>query len=1650
MRDEINGYSLEAELHQGLSSRVYRARRASDNHPVVVKVLKNEFPSSHELARYEREFKIAARLKLARSVRVLAITRAGHRSVIVYEDDASVSLRRMYGGRMQEAGTLLGVADGLGRALAELHGLKLMHNDISPANVLIHPQTSAIKLTDFELASPPRTDDDAAPQLAIGTLAYMAPEQSGRTSQRADFRADLYSVGATLFEIAAGRPVFAGLDDAGLLHAHFAVTPPRIREFNPRIPEILEALILKLLAKAPADRYQSAQGLLDDIERMRQQWSSEARLDSFVLGRSDHPMHHTQSEKLYGREALLTILAAAITETSGKQRPQWISLHGGAGCGKSSLVKAFAEQLSSNQVLCVGRAERLQQSSPYAALIEAFSLLVRHWLTLPEAPLIALRTRLRHALGVNAGVLEPLMPELPKLIGPSVRLLPLGATAEQTRFQLAVRAFLQVAATEQTPLILFIDDLQWVDAATLSFLEKLLTSDLEDCVLITTERTEHSNAGTTMLDWRNRLRAAGVIEHTHELPPLSRSQIAQLIDESFGELEGGIATRDALVNVLFEKTLGNPFFVRQCIRVLMNTDALNLDMAQGVRRWHFDPERASRLDLSDNVLTLLGERVASLPAKQRLLLERAACIGQHFDLAMLSHLLPQLTTTELRNELQELVELAMLAPIAGENSAADEYKFVHERIRETTLNLHTEQDRATVHWQIGEWWQQSGERGLFDIVGQLNRGLASVDNDAKRTQLAILNAEAARMARAQTAYDAALEYAGYAVTLMSADGQQNPGQILDLHMLLADCQASAGQLESAVQVFDHALALAETTDARIQVLERLADALQSSGQPALALVQVQRALQKIGQPLPTPSASDVRETAEMDAERNHLFEELSDAKALKVFATLPDADQAAARISRLYDKAIISVYFTRPELLGFVTARAVQHVLKTGLTPEAGLAIAWWSMVLCMQDKHELASHYAALAREIHQHFGNDYYGGGGRMVATAMALSWTRPYAENFAEAGESAKLLHQSGNLQFASYGFITQHIITIVEAADCHAMLQSCERWGEYCERYVPLELGQAQIRAYCIRRMMGQNPDALDCDAIVEQYAQQNNATDVCESLTEMARFAMLTGDFKNALKHSARVHPMFTAGAAGTLLLNFLHLVILAVASARMAKHAGEDEREHLQKQYDLCAQRVDMLSALHPVNFAAYQQLVAAEGAHMRGQFSIAISEYFAAIRHAQQHGYTLLQAQATQYLGELLRTQGHEFAVGLERDAEQLYQRAGCMIMVHDGENRTVSASHQGSISTRGTTPSTGPRGVDIASVMKASEAIASEIDYDKLLRRLLDITVENAGAQRGVLVLQEKGKLNVVAETGIDNVFEQLEESKRCPAQMLTYVARSGNATSLENGPRRSAFREEPYFVENPVRSVLACPMLRKGELRGVLYLENNIVTGAFDHQRLETINMILGAAAIALENAELYREQKQYTGQLEARVRERTVELEQANAILSRLADLDGLTQLANRRSFDRECQRLASAHAPTALILCDVDDFKAYNDRYGHPAGDDVLRRVAAAMSELLQSVPVTLARYGGEEFAVLMQTADRALALDLADRIRHAVEALNIPHDRARAAPHVTMSLGVTIVSGLSSPRIAALIAEADTALYLAKGQGRNRAVVSTL
>ncbi len=1641
MRPAINGFRLDSELHQGRSSFVFRGVRLADARPVVVKMLRNEFPTAHESARYEREYAIAGKLELIHGVTVLELLREGHRSVLVYADDGLVSLRWLYGSRPAPLDSLTSIAKGAARALAEIHDQGLMHGDVTPANLLVHPQSCVVKITDFELAR--SLDGGDRTGRSAGTLSYMAPEQTGRSNLMPDHRSDLYSLGATLFELACGRRVFTDLDDASLVHAHFALPAPSVREFNPAMPPMIDAIIGKLLAKLPAERYQSARGLLADLERFGEQLEQGEPDRVFALGLGDREATRLLDERLIGRTDELAALHAAFAAATASERPLWVHLYGEAGSGKSALVSAFADALPGQNLVLTGSGSVDRGGAPFAPLAAAFDMLLQRWLASSDSGIGSIQELLQHHVGSNIAVLEPMLPRLAQLVGSMSTPLPLGANAEQARFALALRGFLQAAATRQQPLAIFLDDAPAVDAASLEIVERVLASDLSPLLLITAEDSDA--AGGDFAEMVERLAAADVHPQQIELGPLTPAAVASLVD-GIGEFEGGMATRDALVDLVSTKTRRNPFFTRQFLGDLLRRGLLAADPATSTSLWRLDLPAAQALEAADNVLESLRRGVAALDAPLRRLLLLAACAGVRFDVDTL------VAADGCGDRVQLVALLLDLAQQGFVEATGDTgtYRFSHEQLRNAALAGTTDSDRASIHLAIGRQWRHQPARSLFDVLGQLNRGVAAVGEPKELQQVALMNAEAARLARSQAAFAASLEYAGYAISLLPASvADADPDLARELQMLLAEAQAGAGHLDDALIIFRNALTLTETDGQRAHVLERTCDALHSSGQPARALEQVALALAMLGHPLQLPGADDADAQAALAAEFEALFERLANPDAVDLLERLPAADEAAARVSRLFDKAIIGVYFSRPELLGFVTARSVAHVLATGLTPEAALALAWWSMILCMRDRHGLATRYAEFVRRIHERLGNDYYGGGGRMVAAAMTLSWTRPYAEVSEEAGLSARLLHESGNMQFASYGLITQHFISIAEAADCQKILATCETWADYCARYVPLELGQARIRRFCIQTMMGLTPEPLDCEMLVAEYAGQANATDVCESLTEMARLALMRDDFPAALALCERAHPLFVAGAAGNLLLNFTHLVMLAIASARVAADTGSGteamEVARIMALHRQAAARIAFLAGLCARNFDASAALVRAESARLDGDLDLAVAGYFAAIRHARSQGYLLLQAQATQYLAETLRRQGHHVVESFDRDANELYRRAGCLMNVRELDFEVTefdTASH----STRRRSDSTDRGdGIDVLSLIKANDAINAETDFDRLVLQLLAIVVENAGAERGVLVLADDGVLRVAAETASGRLDEPLEQSLLCPVQMVQYVMRTGLAAVLEEGPRRSAFREEPYFEGRRVRSVLAAPLLRQGETRGVVYLENAGVAGAFGHHRLETIGLLLGSAAIALENAALYREQRRYADKLELRVRERTLELERANTVLSRLADVDGLTQVANRRSLDRALHTLAAAGAAVVFVLCDVDDFKAYNDHYGHPAGDEVLRRVAAALAALPLPAGSMVARYGGEEFAVLLPGIEPASGAAFAESIRAAVNSLAIDHARSRAAQHVSLSLGVARRSALAPAQVAELISDADKALYVAKQQGRNRA-----
>ncbi len=1582
---QLSGYELQHELHQGLISLVYRGVRASDRLPVIVKILRNEYPTESELRRYQREYVIASTLMTPVVVRPLALERANHRLALIYEDTGSASLRQVFRGTALPLGRWLEIAIAITDTLHNLHSHGVVHKDLNPTNMVLETD-GRVRFIDFEMATAPghRNEDDTAE--VVGTYAYLAPEQSGRTRNAVDTRSDLYSLGATLYELATSQQVFNETDPAALIHAHLALVPKAPIDINPAIGDTISAIILKLLAKSPADRYQTAAGLLADLMQAQKSWATHRTVQPFALAAQDFSAEIRFADELYSRGPQLEALAAAFAQARNAPRAVWVSLCGAAGSGKSSAVLHFAGRLPERHLLCAGRCDRLQTGVPFSGIASAFGPLMRQWLSRDNDALAVLRRRLMSALGANAGVVAQLIPDFERVIGKALPPLPLGASAAQTRFQLSFRAFMTVAAEDQSPLVLFLDDLQWADAASLQFFDQLLTgSPVPGVLLITAERDDEPSASLTA--WRKRLVEKNLPETRLNLAPLTVADVERLLSESLVPFDNGETDISHFAQAVLRKTLGNPFFVRQFVQSLASNGHLRYAEGKGTAGfWTVDLAAIERITLSKGILSLLTSRTARLDASAQRALRMAACIGLVFD----GDTVAAIGDASTMAGLDELRRNGLL--LLGDPNArgTPRYQFVHESIRELAMNELASHEREQTHWRIGHrLLEQLGsleaDYNLFDAVNQLNRGMSCVANDAAQWQLLDLNERAARDARNNATYDASLEYASYAMSLLPADGwDAHYVRALNLSLLLADAQASAGQLDAAVQVFQYSLDQARGALDQATCLDRLSDALQSSGHAAAALIEVRRALALLGQPLDL-------ESPDVAAEQSALVDALSAADVFPRFANLQTVGGEAALISSLYDKAIISVYFSAPQHLGLVAARSTKHVLDTGFTPQSSIALGWWSMILCMLNQHPVGFTYATFAREIGARFESDAYRGGSMMLTHAMTLCWNWSYSDNAKAAYESYERCHRSGNLQFASYGLIVEHISTCAEAASVTAMLESCERWRDYCERYVPLELGQARIRVHYLKRLMGQptekadGSDRLDVEGILAAYQASGNGTDVCESLVEMARVELLFDRFDLALAHAERAAPFFAAGAAGTLLLNLLHHVVLAVASARVAAaSAPGDERDRLIAQMQASIAVVSNLTQYSEQNFFGYRQLVLAEEARLQGDLDRAMGAYLRGAAHANTHGYWLLKAQLLQYSGEVIDQIGLGFGGSIVAESQMYFRRAGAHAKF---SHRLSSSSSTTTVDRTGTARAVG---VEMAAVVKASDAIVGELDLTRLPMRLLTLVMENTGAQRGVLALNRAGGLVVVADASSgtkDSLNEPLASSlshSLCPPTLLGYVARALLPVVLDDGAVASSFAHDAYFQSRRVRSVLCAPIMRHGELRGVVYLENNAVAGVFNDSRLSVVSMLCGSAAVALENAELYQEQKRYAEALEQRVAERTTRLEEANTELARLANLDGLTQVANRRRFDTVlAQRLANSNQ-VWLVLCDVDDFKRYNDHYGHQAGDDALRRVALTLAQSVMHPNALVARYGGEEFVIVLADVDADAARDVAE------------------------------------------------------------------
>ncbi len=779
-------------LHQDGEFLLRRGRRSSA--PSVLEVMPaTDHPAPETFRRLEREYALRADLDSAWAVRPLELSRRDGRPVLVLEDPGGESLDRLLGAPL-ELGLFLRLAAGLATALRELHAHAIIHKDVKPTNVLVDAGTGQVWLTGFGIASrlPRERQAPEAPEVIAGTLAYMSPEQTGRMNRSIDSRSDLYSLGVTTYQMLTGSLPFVASEPMEWVHCHIARQPAPPAEQRKEVPHVVSAIVMKLLAKTPEERYQTAAGVERDLRRCLAEWEAERRIDDFPLGKEDTPDRLLVPEKLYGRSREIETLLAAFDRIVTSGRPELVLVSGYSGIGKSSVVNELQKALVPPRGLFAsGKFDQYKRDIPYATLAQAFQRLIQSLLGKREAELARWREALRGALEPNGQLMVDLVPKLELIIGEQQPVPELSPQDAQRRFQLVFRRFIGVLARPEHPLALFLDDLQWLDAATLDLLEDLLTrSELQHLLLIGAYRDNEVTAAHPLTRKLEAIRNAGAPVQELRLGPLSCDDVGQLVADA---VRCEPARAAPLAGLVHDKTGGNPFFVIQFLSDLADEGLLAFH--HDAARWSWDVGRIHAKGYTANVVDLMVAKLTRLPLVTQEALQQLACLGNSADLTTLA---PVRGTSEeqVDADLWEAVRLEIIERLDGA------YRFVHDRVQEAAYSLIPARSRADAHLRIGRLLaahtpKDEREEAIFEIVNQLNRGAALITSQGEREQVAELNLIAGKRAKASSAYASALTYLTAGGALLREDAWERRQELafgLELHR--ADCELWTGALPS--------------------------------------------------------------------------------------------------------------------------------------------------------------------------------------------------------------------------------------------------------------------------------------------------------------------------------------------------------------------------------------------------------------------------------------------------------------------------------------------------------------------------------------------------------------------------------------------------------------------------------------------------------------------------------------------------------------------------------------------------------------------------------------------------------------------------------------------------------------------------------------
>ncbi|MGF6539436.1 trifunctional serine/threonine-protein kinase/ATP-binding protein/sensor histidine kinase [Paraburkholderia youngii] len=1430
-----------------------------------------EQPLPASLDRLAHEFGLRDELDSAWAVRPLRLVREGGQALLALEDPGGVPLARLLG-RPLNIGYFLELATGIAAALGKLHQRGLVHKDLKPAHLFVHCSDGQARLAGFGLASrlPRERRAPEPPETIAGTLAYMAPEQTGRMNRSIDSRSDLYALGVTFYQMLTGVLPFNATDAMEWVHCHIARTPLPPNARVATVPVMISRIVMKLLAKTAEERYQTAMGVEHDLQRCLADWLRQHRIDDFPLDEHSTPDRLMIPEKLYGREREVDTLVNVFNRILENGVPELVLVSGYSGIGKSSVVNELHKILVPPRGLfAAGKFDQYKRDIPYATLIQAFQSLVRMLLGKSDAELASWRAALLEALSPNAALMSDLIPELELIIGELPPVPELEPQQAKQRFMQVFRRFIGVFAQADHPLALFLDDLQWLDAATLDLLADLLTHpDLRYLMVIGAYRDNEVDAAHPLTTRLEAIRSAGAKIAEIRLAPLTREDIGSLIADALHCAPESIGP---LARVMTDRTGGNPFFVIQFLHALAEGNLLAFD--HDARQWRWDTERIQASGYTDNVVDLMAGKLTRLPPATQRALQQLACLGNTADLATLSAVLG-MPEAGIHAVVWDAVRQELVVRLEGA------YAFVHDRIHEAAYSLIPESSRAEAHLRIGRLLvaqtpAEKNEEAIFEIVGQLNRGAVLITERDAREQLAELNLLAGRRAKASTAYTSAHVYFATGAGLLGDDCWQRCRDLLfTLELNRAECEFLTGQLPVAEARLAALSKRVTTTPERAQVACWQMDVYVVLDQNDNAVAAGLDFLRHVGiEWSPHPDEATVRSEYErigsLLGERT--IEELDDLPAME------DANVVAT--VEVLVKLFPSAFLTDDKLVCLAICKAVSLSLKHGNADASCVA-------------------YSHLPRVAGRLFG-DYHAGfqfgqlGCKLVerrgllrfqarthhAASSVTYWARPVRTGADELRSVLDMANRAGDLTYGAYAgnCLISNLLFIGEPlAEVQREAESRLAYARNVRFSVVVQFIEDQLAL--IRTLRGLSPEFgyLADGRVNEARAEQHYLSSpslsfpACWYWIRKLQARYFAGDYEAARAAASKAQELLWK--TYSFVEEAEYQFYAALAKARCDSIPSGELRQHVEA-LTVHHNQLRIWAELCAENFASHCALVGAEIARIEGRVADADMLYDQAIDCARESGFAHVEALASELASRFYAARGRgRIARKYMYDARYGYLRWGAHGKVRQLEEQYPYLRTEETAPGPTNTMAAPIEHLELATVIKVSQAASGEIHLDKLIEMVMRTAIEQAGAERGLLILSEAGEHRIAAQaaTASDAVHVQLSDTPvnaaSLPEPILNQVLRTRENVVLNDAATDPMTAADTYIREHRARSVLCLPLTNGAKLMGALYLENNLTARVFSPARIAVLKLVASQAAISLENARLYRD----VAQREAKIR------------------------------------------------------------------------------------------------------------------------------------------------------------------------------------